>query len=212
MVVKTKAKCKICRRLGQKLFLKGEKCLTPKCPLIRKPYPPGQKRKRRLGGISEYGRELMEKQKLKKWYNLRENQFRRYVLEVMARRGKVIDASDYLINLLERRLDNVVYRLGFASSRAQARELVSHGHFFVNNKPVNIPSYQVEKGDKISVRPSSLERSYFQNLKLTLQNYSPPSWLRLDKEKLTGEIIGEPTLEEASPPAEISAIFEFYAR
>jgi small subunit ribosomal protein S4 len=212
MVTTTKAKCKICRRAGQKLFLKGEKCLTPKCPLIRKPYPPGQKRKRRLGGLSEYGRELMEKQKLKKWYNLRENQFKKYVLEALKKRGKVSDTADYLINLLEKRLDNVVYRAGFASSRSQARQLVSHGHFFVNNKPVNIPSYHLERGDKISIRPTALNNTYFQNLKMNIKDYQAPSWLKLDKEKLEVEVIGEPTLNEASPPAEIPAIFEFYAR
>jgi len=212
MVTTTKAKCKICRRAGQKLFLKGEKCLTPKCPLIRKPYPPGQKRKRRLGGLSEYGRELMEKQKLKKYYNLRENQFKKYVLEALKKRGKVKDTADHLINLLEKRLDNVIYRAGLASSRSQARQLVGHGHFFVNGKPVNIPSYRLERGDKISVRPNVLNTSYFQNLKTTIKEHQAPSWVKVDKEKLEIEIVGEPTLKEVSPPAEISAIFEFYAR
>jgi len=218
MGVIKQAKCKICRRLGKKLFLKGEKCLSPKCPIVLKPYPPGGKGKRRLSGLSEYGRELREKQRLRHWYNLSESQFRNYVKEVLEeahhKRGssKTIDAAEILIERLERRLDNVVYRLGFASSRIQARQLVSHGHFLVNGKPVNIPSYQVRKGDKIEIRPNSKNKTVFKDIVSKLKKYQPPSWLKLDLKTLSGEVVGIPTLEEAAPPAEISAIFEFYSK
>jgi len=206
------AKCKICRRAGTKLFLKGEKCLSPKCPMVRRPYPPGQKGKRRPTPLSEYGKQLREIQKLKSWYNLRERQFKKYVKEVLAKRGKVEDLGEILIRLLEKRLDNVIFRLGFATSRAQARQLVNHGHFLVNKRSVNIPSYQVRKGDVISIKPQKVKRANFQNLKNLLKKHNLPSWLRLDLEKLEGKVIGEPTLEEAAPPVEISSIFEYYSR
>jgi len=198
-------KCKICRRLGTKLFLKGEKCLSPKCPLIKKPYPPGLKKKRRrAGALSEYGKELREKQKLRNWYNLKESQFRKYVKEN--------SSPSLLIQKLESRFDNVILRLGLTGSRAQARQFVSHGHFLINGKPVNIPSYQLKKGDKISIRPASQKNKIFSNLTPLLKKYQTPTWLKLNAEKLTGEVIGIPTLEEASPSAEISTIFEYYSR
>jgi len=206
------AKCKICRRLGVKLFLRGEKCLSPKCPMVKKAYPPGHKRKRRIRGFSEYGKELNEKQKLKNWYNLKERQFRKYVKEVLQKRGKVEDESLLLIKILEGRLDNVVFRLGFAKSRAQAKQLVSHGHFLVNGKSIDAPSYQVKKGEIISMKPQKIKKTYFQNLKNLLKKYKPPAWLELNAEKLEGKVIGEPSLEETAPPVEISAIFEFYSR
>lgn len=205
-------KCKICRRLGVKLFLKGERCLSPKCSMVKRPYPPGMRRKRRRGNISEYGKELSEKQKLKNWYNLSERQFRKYVKEVLGKRGKVESAGSLLIKKLENRLDNVVLRLGFASSRAQARQIISHNHFLVNGKRVNISAYQVKKGDCIALCPGSRKKVVFQNLLTILKKHKPPSWITLDAEKLEGKIIGEPSLEEAVPPAEISAIFEFYSR
>ena len=209
--MRAQPKCKICRRLGTKLFLKGEKCLSPKCPMVKRPYPPGFQRKKRKV-VSEYGKQLEEKQKLKNWYNLKEYQFKRYVKEVLEKRGKVEDAQDLLIKKLEKRLDNVVFRLGFASSRSQARQLITHGHFLVNKKKVNIPSYQVKIGDKIEIKASSKKKVVFQNLPLTLKKYQPPSWLKLDVKSLKGEVIAEPSLEEAMPPAEVSAIFEYYSR
>lgn len=205
-------KCKICRRLGVKLFLKGEKCLSPKCPMIKRPYPPGQKGKRRTLPLSEFGKELREKQKLRNWYNLNERQFKRYVKEVLKKRGKVEDAATLLIRKLESRLDNVIFRLGFASSHPQAQQLISHGHFLVNGKPVNIPSYSLKKGDKISIHPQSKKKGIFQNLPSLLKKHQPPSWLQLDREKMEGKVIAFPSLEEVAPPAEISAIFEYYSR
>jgi small subunit ribosomal protein S4 len=206
------AKCKICRRLGVKLFLRGEKCFSPKCPMVKRPYPPGQKGKRRLSPPSEYARELREKQKLKKWYNLEERQFKRYVKEALAKRGKVEDASVYLIQKLEKRLDNVVFRLGFAQSRDQARQLVSHGHFLVNGKPVNIPSFSLKVGDVISLKPQKTKKVIFKDLKSKLKKEKIVSWLSLDVEKLEGKIIAEPKVEEIAPPVEVSAIFEFYSK
>ena len=206
------SKCKICRRLGIKLFLKGERCLSPKCPMVKRPYPPGQRRKKPVRSSSEYGKELREKQKLKNWYNLRERQFRKYVREVLEKRGKVEDAPTLLIRILESRLDNVIFKLGFSSSRAKAKQLVSHGHFLVNNKSVDIPSYQVKKGDKILLKPNSRKKNNFQNLSTILKKYQPPSWLSLDSEKLEGEVMGEPSLDEAAPPTKISSIFEFYSK
>jgi small subunit ribosomal protein S4 len=206
------SKCKICRRMGVKLFLKGEKCLSPKCPMVRKPYPPGEKGKRRTKAPSEYGKELKEKQKLRNWYNLKEKQFRKYVKNVLEARGRVEDADTLLIKTLESRLDNVVFRLGFAFSRLLAGQLVSHRHILVNRRLVNISSYQVRKGDKISIKPSSAKKSIFKNLPAILKKHKAPSWLKLNVDKLEGEVVGQPSLEEAAPPVEISAIFEFYSR
>jgi len=191
-----------------KLFLKGEKCLSPKCPMIKKSYPPGEKGKMRVKALSEYGKELREKQKLKNWYNLEERQFRKYVKESL----KKPDAANLLVKTLESRLDNVIFRLGFSSSRSQARQLISHGHFLVNGKVVNIPGYLVREGDKITISPRSGKKVIFQNLKNLLKKYKTPSWLELNAEKLEGKVIGLPTLEEAAPPVEISAIFEHYSR
>ncbi len=205
-------KCKICRRLGVKLFLKGEKCLSPKCPLIRKPYPPGMKRKKRPRALSEYGKELREKQKLRNWYNLRERQFRKYVKEILNKKSRTGDAANLLIQKLESRFDNVVFRLGFASSRSQARQIVSHGHFLINGKRVNIPACQLKKGDKVTLRPLSQKKKIFSNLAPILKKHQAPSWLKVNVEKLEGEVVGLPNLEEASPPAEISTIFEYYSR
>ncbi|MDP2864523.1 MAG: 30S ribosomal protein S4 [bacterium] len=208
------SKCKICRRLGVKLFLKGERCLTQKCPMVKRSYPPGQKKKRRIRALSEYGEELREKQKLKKWYNLEERQFRKYVKKILESHqgpGKK-DVLISLIKTLESRLDNVVFRLGIAASRPQARQLISHGHFLVNAKPVDIPGYLVKKGDKIRISPSSRKKNIFQNLPTLLKKRELPSWISLDVEKLEGKVIGTPSLEEAVPPAEVSLIFEYYSR
>jgi small subunit ribosomal protein S4 len=206
------AKCRICRRLGVKLFLRGERCFSPKCAMVKRPYPPGQKGKRRPAPPSEYKRELVEKQKLKYWYNLSERQLRKYVKEVLEMRGKVEDASVLLIQNLEKRLDNVVYRLGFAVSRDQARQMVSHNFFLVNGKSVNIPSYRLKVGDVISLKPQKLKKVIFKDLKEKLKRHSVPSWLFLDPEKLEGKIIAEPKVEEIAPPVEVSSVFEFYSR
>jgi len=180
--------------------------------MLKRAYPPGQKRKRRFRALSEYGKELREKQRLKNWYNLKERQFKRYVKEVLESRGKIENAATFLIKKLECRLDNVIFRLGFASSRAQARQLVSHGHFLINGKAVNIPSYQLKKGDKITFHQTSRKKFIFKNLQAKLKKHQPPVWLSLNIKTLEGKVIGSPSLEEAAPPVAIPTIFEFYSR
>ncbi|MDO8265087.1 MAG: 30S ribosomal protein S4 [Candidatus Parcubacteria bacterium] len=206
------SKCKICRRSGTKLFLKGDKCFSAKCALTRRPYGPGMKTKKRKKAPSEYGKELGEKQKVKGWYNLRERQFKKYVKEILEKRGKVENTSSLLVQKLEMRLDNTVFRLGFASSRSAAKQMVTHGHLYINGKLTDVPSRQMKKGDKISIKPFSKDKAIFKNLAATLKKYQVPSWLELDKDKLEGKVIGLPTPEETALPAEISAIFEYYSR
>ncbi|OGZ23948.1 MAG: 30S ribosomal protein S4 [Candidatus Nealsonbacteria bacterium RIFCSPLOWO2_01_FULL_41_9] len=205
--------CKTCRQQGQKLFLKGDRCFSAKCVFVKRAYPPGPKGKRRRKQLSEYGRELREKQGLKKWYNLGEQQFKNYVKEILQKRGQnQKDPAVLLVQVLEKRLDNIVFRLGFAKSRAQARQMVSHGYFSVNGKPTKIPSYQLRKNDTLQVRTKKTEKIMLQNLKPLLKKQKTPSWLELDAEKMEAKVIGEPNLEEAAPPAEIPTIFEFYSR
>lgn len=195
------------------MFLKGEKCFLPKCPMIKRPYPPGPRRKRRRRtALSEYGKELAEKQKLKNYYNLRESNFSNYVKEILQKRGKVEDATLLLVRKLEKRLDNVVFRLGFAKSRKEARELVGHAHFLVNSKPVNIPSFEVKKGAVVSLKENKKKKNLFKNLSLVLKNYQPPEWLKLDKQKIEGKVVSEPSLEDTGVIVDISSIFEFYSR
>lgn len=178
--------------------------MSPKCPMIKKSYPPGLRGKKRPSPLSEFGKELREKQKLKNWYNLTERQFRKYVKEN--------PSPDLLIQKLELRADNVIFRLGFATSHPQARQLISHGHFLINGRQVTIPSCQLKKGDKIGIKPQAQKKKIFEHLPITLKRYQVPSWLKLNIEKLEGEIVEVPTLEEVNPPAEISAIFEYYSR
>lgn len=206
------SQCKICRRMGVKLFLKGERCFTQKCQMVKKPYPPGKKGKRRPIPLSEYGRELKEKQKLKNLYNLKETQFKNYFKEVLKKRGKVENASDLLVKILESRLDNVVFRLGFTSSRKQARQLVSHGYFLVNGKATNIPSRQLKKGDTISIKPQKYKKAVFKDIKTIVKKIKTPNWLEFNVEKLEGKLKSDPALEDITVPVEISSIFEFYSR
>jgi len=205
-------KCKICRRLGEKLFLKGERCFSPKCAMVKRPYPPGPSKKRRSGPPSKFKESLVEKQKLRNLYGLSERQFKRYVKETLAKMGRVQDVGEELIKKLEMRLDNVVFRLGFVASRDQARQLVSHAFFLVNDKPINVPSFLVKKNDVIKIKESKKQKAIFKDLKNSLKRHNPPSWLSLDKDKLEAKVIGEPTLAEVKPPVEISLIFEFYSK
>ncbi len=184
--------------------------------MVKKAYAPGSIGKRRTS-LSEYGKELKEKQKLRNWYGLSEKQFFGYAQEVLSKMHaknfkKEENPAENFIKILESRLDNVVYRLGFAPNRRQARQLVSHGHFLLNGKSIDIPSALTKKGDKITVRSGSLKNKHFSTLEPSLKKHQAPTWLKLDKTKPEGEIVGIPSLEEASPPAEISSIFEFYSR
>ena len=180
--------------------------------MIKRAYAPGPQKKRRGGSSSEYKKSLNEKQALKKWYGISERQFKKYVKQTLEKMGKVENVSAELIKRLEERLDNVVFRLGFAKSRSQARQLVSHGYFLINGKPVNIPSYTVRKGDVISIKEHKKQKGVFKELSTQLKRQEAPSWLSLNKEKLVVKSVGEPNLDEVKPPAEISLIFEFYSR
>jgi small subunit ribosomal protein S4 len=192
--------------------LKGDRCFSEKCAIARRAYAPGPQKKRKGGTPSEYKKSLVEKQTLKKWYGLSERQFKKYVQESLARMDKVDDVSAELIRKLEKRLDNVIFRLGFAKTRASARQLVSHSYFLINGKPVNIASYQVKKDDIISVKEHKKGKGVFKDLANELKRRETPMWLSIDKDTLEAKTIGEPSLDEVKPPAEISTIFEFYSR
>jgi len=206
------AKCKICRRLGEKLFLKGEKCLSPKCAMIKRAFAPGQKAKKRRSNLTEYGREVREKQKVKKWYNVSESQFKKYVFKAMEDRNPDLDVSSKLVSQLESRLDNVVFRLGWAKSRAQARLLVTHGHLLVNGKKTDIPSYMLSVNDVISIREGSKGKEILKNLPETMKKYTLPQWFSYDADKVEGKLLRYPTMEDLQLPSELSTIFEHYSR
>ena len=187
---------------------------TPSPDAAKKSFaaPGSMQRRKRSGAASEYKKSLQEKQTLKRLYGLTEKQFKRYVKETLGKMGKVDDVSAELIRRLERRLDNVVFRLGFAKSRPHARQLVSHSYFLVNGKSVNIASYEVKKEDIVALKETKKKKPLFKELSEQLKKYQTPTWLLLDKSKLEGKTTGEPTLQEVAPPAEISQIFEFYSR
>jgi len=171
----------------------------------------GVVRKRRPSPLSEYGKQLKEKQELKAEYNLRERQFKQYVTATLTHVGTG-NLAELLLQHLERRLDNAVYRMGMAETRKKARQMVSHGHFLVNGKPVDIPSYMIKNEDVISVRENSKKKTLFQNAKLALKKYETPSWLQLDKEKMEAKVTGQPSFEEIASGIEIPLVFEFYSR
>jgi small subunit ribosomal protein S4 len=200
--------CKLCRREGLKLFLKGERCYTDKCSFDRRPYPPGQHGQRRIK-FTEYGVRLREKQKVRRIYGILERQFRGYYKK--ANRGKGV-TGEALLNLLERRLDSVSYRLGFAWTRADARQLVRHKHVSVNGRTVNIPSYLVKPGDKITIREKSKNDVRVQSAVEGVDRRGVPEWLELDKGTLTGTVKTMPNREEITLPIQEQLIVEFYSR
>ena len=202
----TDANCKLCRREGQKLFLKGERCYSTKCALERRNYAPGQHGQARKKQ-SEYGLQLREKQKAKRFYGLQETQFRN-LFDKAARKSGI--TGENLLILLETRLDNVVFRLGFASSRKEARQLVNHGHFQVNGKKVNIPSYTVKPGDVIKVKEKSTNSPKFKEVKE--MSITVPSWVTVDVEKLEGKILSVPTRAEIDTPVAEHLIVELYSK
>lgn len=204
----TGATCKLCRREGVELFLKGERCFTSKCGVKKKNYPPGMHGRRRAKH-TDYGDQLREKQKMKRLYGLMERQFRNYF--VIAARSSTV-TGEKLIQLLEGRLDNVVYRMGFACSRPQARQFVSHALFRVNGKKVNLPSYQVKSGDEISVKEKS-RTIHAIHVNLDAQSQRGfPGWVAVDPEKLTGKLLQLPSSEEAALPVEEKLVIELYSR
>ncbi len=204
--------CKLCRREGVKLYLKGEKCYTEKCPFERRSYPPGQHGKDesfRRRKSSDYAVQLREKQKARRIYGVLERQFRRYFHEAERRSGLT---GENLLTVLETRLDNVVYRLGLADSRAQARQLVDHGHFTVNGRKTNIPSFLVSVSDTVSVRTESRRNDYFKERKDLLGKREVPAWLSLNAEALDARMLAMPTRQEIDVPVEEQLIVEFYSR
>ena len=206
----TKATCRLCRRVGDKLMLKGDRCFTSKCAVERRDVPPGYTgiRKRRAKK-SDRGLQLQEKQKARYSYGLLERQFRKFFAE--AERLPGITGENLLI-LLERRLDNAVYRLGFASSRPQARQLVRHGHFLLNGRKTDIPSCLVKPGDSIAWRESSTKTGYYKLLAQEIEGRTVPGWMDLDKEKLVGRVVNLPTAEDIEVKFDEKAIVEYYSR
>ena len=202
----TCANCRLCRREGQKLFLKGDRCYSAKCALERKNYAPGQHGQMRQKN-SEYGLQLREKQKAKRFYGIQETQFRNMYEE--AARAKGITGENLLI-ALERRLDNVVYRLGFAASRKEARQLVVHGHFTLNGKKVNSPAIQIKSGDVVAVKQKSQSSPKFKEIKE--MQITVPAWMTVDVDKLEGKIVSLPTRAEIDTPIAEHLIVELYSK
>lgn len=202
-----KAKEKKERALGVKLFLKADRCFSSKCAMVRRPYRPGPHGKARRKALSEYGQQLAEKQKIMFSYGLRETQMRKVFKEALAKKTAVNEA---IVSLLERRLDNIVFRLGFAPSRISAKQYASHGHILVNRRKMTIPSYQVKKGDVISIRPESLKRLIFKDILYNIKKHEPPSWLELDKEKLEGRVKSMPI--DVDMPFDVNLVVDFYSK
>ena len=208
----TDSVCKLCRREGMKLFLKGDRCLSPKCAMERRAFPPGIHGKKQTfrRKTSDYGVQLREKQKARRIYGVMERQFRRYFEE--ANRATGLTGIN-LLSMLERRLDNVIYRLGFADSRAQARQIVRHGHFEVNGRKTDIPSFQVRIGDVISVRQSAVSKTYFKDRAQLMQGTARvPNWLRLNMAGMNAEIVANPAREDTEISLNEQLIVEYYSR
>ena len=204
----TDSVCRICRREGMKLFFKGSRCYTKKCSFERRPTPPGQHgvRRRKMG---DFGVQLREKQKVRRTYGVLERQFKNYFDDAESRPGVT---GDNLLRSLEMRLDNVVYRMGFAASRPQARQLVTHGHFAVNGRPTNIASFQVRKGDRVEVRESHYSREPFKLVKETLRSHQAPEWLSVDAAKLSGTVLELPRRDQMPQDLNEQLVVEFYSR
>lgn len=201
--------CRLCRREGEKLYLKGDKCFSRKCPVERRQYAPGQHGQTRQTKLSDYGTQLREKQKMRRIYGVRERQFRNYMAEAERRRGVT---GENLLQLLEMRLDNVVYRLGIGSSRNQARQLVNHGHIKVNGRKVNIPSYIVRPGDTIEVVEKSRSIAPIAASVEASGGRALPAWLTFDANALKGNVLTVPTRDEIDTDVEESLIVEYYSR
>ncbi len=194
------------RSVGTKLFLKGARCLSPKCVMIRRPVRPGMHGKSRRS-LSEIGEQLMEKQKIKYSYGIRESQMQKIFSKATKHRGVT---GDTILQLLERRLDNVVFRLGLAPSRSVGRQLVNHGHIIVNGRKVTIPSFTVTIGDVIAIRSFSKDHPVFKDLANTLQKYEPPVWLNLNKEKLEGKVVSVP--KDFDDLFDVNMVVDYYSR
>ena len=203
------AVCRLCRREGMKLFLKGAKCCTDKCPVEKRNFAPGQHGKDRKAKIVGYGLQLREKQKAKRIYFTQEKQFRNYFERAARTRGVT---GEVLLQQLERRLDNVVYRLGFAVARRQARQLVRHGHVQINGKKVDIPSYQVSAGEEIAVREKSNKLGLLEIAKDFASHQAPPAWLEVDRDAYKGRVVSLPTRNDINLPINEQLIVELYSK
>ena len=201
--------CRLCRREGLKLFLKGERCYMDKCAIEKRNVPPGQQGKARKAKLMGYGLQLREKQKVKRTYGVLENQFRRYFESADRQRGIT---GETLLQLLERRFDNVIYRLGLATSRPQARQLVRHGHFFVNERKVTIPSYSLGVGDTVTVHKNSAKKVSIQHAIEEVKGRGIPDWLTFDGEKLSGKVSSLPTREQINLAVQEQLIVELYSK
>lgn len=201
--------CKLCRREGMKLYLKGERCFTEKCAIARRPYPPGQHGQGRIK-LSEYGLRLREKQKMRRIYGLLERQFSGYYAQASGMKGRT---GEEMLGLIERRLDNVVHRMGFAVSRPQARQLVRHSHILVNGKRLNIPSYRVNVNDKIEIREKSKKIAFVASALAQAESKTPPSWIDVDKDSLAGTVKSMPVRDELNEPMiREQYVVEYYSR
>lgn len=200
--------CRLCRRLGDKLYLKGEKCFSPKCPFERRSYPPGPRSMRRRK-VSDRGLQLREKQRARAIYGVLERQFQRYYAEAVRRHGV---SGDNLLRILEMRLDNLVHRLGFADSRAQGRQIVLHGHISVNGRKAYTPSHVLKVGDVVGWTPRGQRSSYFQMVKGQMAGKSVPSWLSVDAEGMTGRVLAQPEIEEIGAKFSPATVVEYYSR
>jgi small subunit ribosomal protein S4 len=205
----TDAVCRLCRREGMKLFLKGAKCFSDKCPIEKRNFAPGQHGKDRKAKIVGYGLQLREKQKAKRIYFTQEGQFRNYFEKAARTRGVT---GELLLQQLERRLDNVAFRLGFASSRRQARQIVRHGHVEVNGRKVNIPSFQVGVGDEIKIREGSKKMTVLETSTEFASHQQPPRWLQVDHANLSGKVLALPKREDVNLPVNEQLIVELYSK
>lgn len=204
------SKCKKCRRAAEKLFLKGERCASPKCAMVRRPYAPGIHGKSVSRGLSEYGKQLAMKQKIKRIYGVLEKQFRKHFEEISHKQGVT---GDLLLARLEMRLDNVVRRMGFADAPSLARQLVNHGAFTVNGKNVDIPSFEVRVGDVIGINPLKVEKTYFKNREQWIKNKKDvPSWILFDTNKMEGKIVSVPKREDVGIQVDPQMVVEYYSR
>jgi len=200
--------CKRCRTIGEKLFLKGEKCYTPKCPLVRRGVALHGKNKKRAY-TTPYGRQLLEKQKAKLIYDIRERQFHRYYEMAYQKKGST---PEILAKILESRFDNIIYRAGFALNRHNAKQLVTHGFFYLNGRKHNIPSTLLKPNDVITVNPNYINKEPIKNIRELLKKSKPPKFLQVDPEKLEIKVVGEPNLEELETNINFPAIVEFYSK
>ncbi|MEO8168684.1 MAG: 30S ribosomal protein S4 [bacterium] len=203
------ASCRLCRRERQKLFLKGTKCFTEKCPVERRGFPPGQHGQARRPKVSEYGVQLREKQKVRRMYGLQETQFRNYFAKALKQTGRT---GELLVKMLERRLDNTIYRLGLAPSRKTARQLITHGHILVNNKSVDIPSYLLRGGDTIQVRDKSKKLDVFHSSMKRMKDNAMLPWLSLDKAAMSGTFLNIPERSDIPLNADEQLIVELYSK